>query len=163
MGIYKAPSQNYIEFLNSISSIIDSYLQTYENLLTISDFNLSADSSQLEAFIQVYDPSRINKKPTCYQSNTPSSNDLILTNRKNLLRLSNTFETGLPDHHKRLCTILESRVCKETPNEKINRSYETFDISNFKNTLNIELEKGKSKLYGECETVLLKELGSLHS
>ena len=158
LGIYKPPSQNVIEFLNRISLIIDYYLQTYENILAIGDFNLSVDNSHLEAFMQAYDFSSLIKKPTCYQSNTPSCIDLILTNRKSLFKLSNTFETGLSDHHKLVCTILKSGGFKGAPIEKIYRSYKTFDVSNFKNTLKIELEKVKSESYGEFEAVFLKEL-----
>ena len=97
--------------------------------------------------MQAYDFSSIIKKPTCYQSNTPSCIDLILTNRKSLFKLSNTFETGLSDHHKLVCTILKSGRFK------IYRSYKTFDVSNFKNTLKIELERVKSESYGEFEAV----------
>ena len=82
LGIYKPPSQNVIEFLNRISLIIDYYLQTYENILAIGDFNLSVDNSHLEAFMQAYDFSSLIKKPTCYQSNTPSCIDLKLTKMK---------------------------------------------------------------------------------
>ena len=100
LGIYKSPSQNDIEFLRIISLILDYYLPTYENFVVIGDFNLPVENSHLEAIIQAYDLSSLIKKPTCYQSHTPSCIDLILTNRKHLFQLSNTFETGLSDHHK---------------------------------------------------------------
>ena len=158
LGIYKLPSQNVVEFLNRISLIIDYYLQTCENILAIGDFNLSVGNSHLEAFMQAYDFSNLIKKPTCYQSNPPSCIDLILTNRKSLFKLSNTFETGLSDHHKLVCTILKSGGFKGAPIEKIYRSYKTYDVSNFKITLKIELEKVKSESYGEFEAVFLKEL-----
>ena len=116
-GIYKTPFQNDIEFLNRISSVIDYYLQTYENILAIGDFNLSVDSSHLESFMQAYDLSCLIKKPTCCKSDTPSCTDLILTNRKSLFKLSNTSETGLSDHHKVVCNILESGCFKRTPIE----------------------------------------------
>ena len=85
----------------------------------MSDFNLSVDNSHLEAFMSACDLSSLIKKPTCYQSNTPSCIDLILTNRKNLFKLSNTFDTGLSDHHKLVCTILKSGGFKGVPIEKI--------------------------------------------
>ena len=69
-SIYKTPFQNDIEFLNRISSIIDYYLQTYENILVIGDFNLSVDNSHLESFMQAYDLSCLIKKPTCCKSYT---------------------------------------------------------------------------------------------
>ena len=38
------------------------------------------------------------------------------------------------------------------------RSYKTFGINNFKNTMIFELENVKSERYGEFETASLKEL-----
>ena len=57
--------------------------------MAIGDFNLSAENSQLEAFMQAYDFRSIIKKLTCYQTNTPSWIDLILTNRNSLFKLFN--------------------------------------------------------------------------
>ena len=89
-------------------SIMAYYWWTYENILTIGDFNLSVDNSYLEDFTQGYDLGSLIKKPTCYQSSTPSCIDLILSNRESLFKWSNTFETGLSDHHKLVCTVLKS-------------------------------------------------------
>ena len=44
------------------------------------------------------------------------------------------------------------------PIEKIYRSYKTFDVNNFKNTLKFKREKVKSENYGEFEALYLKEL-----
>ena len=107
--------------------------------------------------MQAYDFSRLIKKSTCYQSNTPSSIDLISTNGASFFKISNTFETGLSDHHKLFCTILKSGGFKGAPIEKIYSSHKTFDINNFKKTLKFELEKVKSESYGEFEAVFLKE------
>ena len=38
---------------------------------------------------------------------------------KSLFKLSNTFETGLSDHHKLVCTILKSGGFKAAPIKKI--------------------------------------------
>ena len=110
--------------------------------------------------MQAYDFNSLIKKPTCYQSNTRSCVDLMSTNRKSLSKLSNTFETGLSDHHKLLCTILKSRGFKRAPIEKIYQLFKTFDVNNFKNTLKFELEKVKSESYSEFEAVFLKELNN---
>ena len=58
--------------------------------------------------MQGYDLSSLIKKPTFYQSSTPSCIDLILSNRESLFKWSNTFETGSPDHLKFVCTVLRS-------------------------------------------------------
>ena len=158
LGIYKSPSQNDIEFLRIISLILDYYLPTYENFVVIGDFNLLVEKSHLEVIILAYDLSSLIKKPTCYQSHTPSCIDLILTNRKHLFQLSNTFETGLSDHHKLIWTILKSGGFKGAPIEKINRSYKTFDVDQFQEVLKIKLENIKSNHYGDFEAVFLKEL-----
>ena len=118
LGIYKPPSQNDTEFLKRISLILDYYLPSYENSVVTGDFNLLVEDNHLEAIIQAYDLSSVIKKPTFYRSHTPSCIDLILTNRKHLFQLSNTFETGLSDHHKLICTILKSRGFKGAPIEK---------------------------------------------
>ena len=153
LGIYKPPSQNDIEFLRRISLILDYYLPTCVNFVVIGDFNLPVENSHLEAIIQAYDLSSLIKKPTCYQSHTPSCIDLILTNRKHLFQLSNTFETGLSDHHKLICTILKSGGFKGEPIEKIYRSYKTFDVDQFQDVLKIKLANIKSKRYGDFEDV----------
>ena len=89
---------------------------------------------------------------------TPSCINLTLTNRKSLFKLSNTFETGLSDNHKLVCTILKSGGFKGAPIEKIHRSYKALNVNNFKNILKFELEKVKSERYGEFEAMFLKEL-----
>ena len=132
LGIYKPPSQNDIECLRRISLILDNYLPMYKNFVVIGDFNFPFENSHLEVFIQAHDLSSLIKKPTGYQSHTPSCIDLILTNRKHLFQLSNTFETGLSDHHKLICTILKSGGFKGAPIKKIYRSYKTFDVDQFK-------------------------------
>ena len=81
-----------------------------------------------------------------------------MTNRKHLFQLSNTFETGLSDHHKLICTILKSGGFKGAPIEKIYRSYKTFDVDQFQEILKIKLENIKNKRYGDFEAVFLKEL-----
>ena len=94
------------------------YWRTYENILTIGDLNLSVDNSYLEDFTQGYDLGSLMKKPTCYQSSTPSCIDLILSIRESLFKWSNTFET-LSDHHKLVCTILKSGGFEVAPSKTV--------------------------------------------
>ena len=62
----------------------------------------------------------------------------------------------MSDHHKLVC--IKSGGFKGAPIEKIYRSYKTFGINNFKNTMIFELKNVKSEHYGEFETASLKEL-----
>ena len=75
------------------------------------------------------------KEPECFQSNNPSQIDLILTNQKSMYKFSNTFETGISDHHKLISTISKSGSFKGTPRIKVHRSYKSFNSVNFKNNL----------------------------
>ena len=118
LGIYKPPSQNDFEFLRRIALVLDYYLPTYENFVVIGDFNLPVEKSHLESIIQAYNFNSLIKKPTYYQSQTASCIDLILTNRKYLFQLSNSFESGLSDHHKLICTIVKFEGFKGPPIEK---------------------------------------------
>ena len=86
--------------------------------------------------IQAYNLNNLIKDPTCFQSNNPSQIALILTNQKSTYKFSNTFETGLSDHHKLISTISKSGSFKGTPRIKIYRSYKSFNIDNFKSILN---------------------------
>ena len=131
LGIYKPPSQSDNGFTNRLSSIIDCYSPKYENLILIGDFNLSSENQHLDALIQSYNLNNLINKPRCFQPNTPTCIDLIITNKKNLFKLSNTFGTGISSHHKLVSNILKSGTFKETPKMKIYKSYKKFELENF--------------------------------
>ena len=92
-------------------------------------------------------------KPTCFQSNTPTCIDLILTNKKNLFKLTNTFETGISDYHKLVSTILKPGSFKGTPKIKICMPYKKFELENFNGILKDKLEKFTNHSYAESEKV----------
>ena len=151
--------QNDIEFLNRINSILDHYLTTYENIILIGDFNLCVGNTYLEATLENYDLNNLINMPTCYQSNNPTCIDLILTSKKNLFKLSDTFETGLSDHHKLISTILKSGGFKGRPKEKIYNRIGNLTPKVLKKIWNLEfrLNHLTSSSY-DFETTLLKEL-----
>ena len=88
---------------------------------------------------------------TCFQSSNPSCIDLVLTNQKNMYKLSNTFVTGILDHHKLISTVTKSGNFKGRPREKICRSYRSFNIETFKKTLSNKLSRLESNFYSEFE------------
>ena len=87
----------------------------YTLFILIGDFNPSSENRHLDAVIQAYNLNNLIKKPKYFRSNNPSCIELILNNTKNLFKLSNTFETGLPDYHKLGSTILKSGSFTGTP------------------------------------------------
>ena len=64
--------------------------------------------------IQAYNLNNLINEPACYQSSKLSQIDVILTNQKSMYKFSNTFETGLSDHHKFISTISKSGTFKGT-------------------------------------------------
>ena len=105
--IHKPPCQNDVKFLNQINSVLDHYLTTYENIILTRDFNLFDENTPFHEILENYDLNNLIYKPTCYQSNNPTCIDLIRINKNNLLKLSDTFETGLSDRHKLTSTNLK--------------------------------------------------------
>ena len=85
----------------------------------MGNFNLSSDDAPFQGFLQAYNLTSLIKEATCFQSSNPSSVDLILTNQKNMYKLSNTFETGIPDPPKLISTVAKSESFKGRPREKI--------------------------------------------
>ena len=147
-----------IGFLNRINPVLDHYLTTYENIILIGNFNLCVENTHLEATLENYDLNNLINKPTCHQSNDPTCINLILTNKKNLFKLSDTFELGLSDHHKFISTLLKSGGFKVKPKEKTYRSYRQFNSESFKKDLEFRLNHLTSSSYDDFETTFLKEL-----
>ena len=127
--------------------------ENYRPKVIVKHRHLSPSGNQaLDAVIQAYN---LNNKATCFQSNNPTCIDLILTNRKNLFDLSNTFD--LSDHHKLVSTILKSRRFKGTPQMKVYRSLKKINIENCNSVLKNKLENLSNHSYLEFEKVFLNE------
>ena len=147
IGVYKPPSQSDKNFIDTLMKILDFYGSNYENIFIIGDFNLTVKNHYLDMLLNLYDLSSLIDKPTCHKSQNPSCIDLILTNRKTLFNLSNTFEVGISDHHELVSTILKTGVVKGPPQVKIYRSYKNFDLDSFNNTLEYKIKNLSSNDY----------------
>ena len=72
------------------------------------------------------------KNPTCFKSSNGSAIDLILTNNSYLYQKSQSFETGISDHHHLICTILISKYERMPPKTITYRSYKNFTEEQFR-------------------------------
>ena len=86
--IYKHPVQNKPEFLQQLSLTLAFYCPRYENMIIIRDFNMTVEKS---GFTQTVALSYLVTKSTCHQSEIATCFDIILTNKKNLFKLSDNF------------------------------------------------------------------------
>ena len=84
-----------------------------------------------------------------YQSNNPTCIGLILNSKRNLFKLSDTFEIGLSDHHKLISVIQKSWRFKGKHKEKIYRSYRQFKSESFKKDLEFRLNHLTSSVYDD--------------
>ena len=103
------------------------FLRYYDNHGIIGDFNLEPSTGLLKHFMNnnaIYNLIKVN---TCFKGKGTCI-DSILTNRKYSFKNTNTFETGLSDHHHMIYTMLKSTVEKAEPIKLIYRDYKNFSF-----------------------------------
>ena len=75
--------------LEKIGITLDLYLEKYDNILLMGDYNCEIVEQAMHVFCETYNLTSLIKVPTCFKNqDNPSCIDLILTNKpKNLLIL----------------------------------------------------------------------------
>ena len=73
-------------------------------------------------------------------------------------KLSNTFETGISDHHNLISSVTKSGGFKGRPQEKSYRSYRSFNNEIFEKMLSEKLSRLESDSYSEFEKAFLTVL-----
>ena len=132
LGNYKPPSQNEL----SLKLSLNFFSSSYENFLLLGDFNLSTENPNFKNLLNSFDLESLIKLPTCYKSlSSPTSIDLVLTNKKNFFMKSTTFETRMSDFHKLATTILRKTISKGNAKKIFYRDYKAFDHNTFETRL----------------------------
>ena len=72
------------------------------------------------------------KQNTCFKDDRGSCIDLLITNSKFSFMKTNSFETGLSDHHHMIYTILRTKFEKFQPKKLIDHNFKQFDSEQFK-------------------------------
>ena len=90
ISVYTPPAQDCEYSLNSLTKLIDLFCNKYDNYLIMGGFNMEPTESALSNFLS--------RKNTCFKG-TGSCIDLILTNRKYSFKHTESYETGIGDHH----------------------------------------------------------------
>ena len=80
LGIYKPPKQDNSEFLEPTNVLLNDYIETYENIIILGDFNMTVENPQLNGFMQLHCMSHLINETNCFQSHDPTCIDNILTN-----------------------------------------------------------------------------------
>ena len=131
ISVYRPPSQNSEYLLYGLDEMIDYFSVSYNNHVVISDLNLEPSIGLLKNIMNnnaLYNLIRVDRcfkgKGTCI--------DLILTNRKYSFKNTNTFETGLSDHHHMIYTMLKSTFGKAETIKLTYRAYKNCSFDRFK-------------------------------
>ena len=107
VSVHKLPDQDASYFLTWLSQIIDFYSITYEKQVITGDFSLTADNKSMREFVDLYNLINLIKTITCFKG-TGSCVDLLLKNQKSSFKSTNTFETGLSDHHLLIYSMVKT-------------------------------------------------------
>ena len=105
-SIYRPPSHNTEYFLSNLTKMIDLFTDTYDNYLIMGDFNMEPSDPSLKAFLNSSNLYNLIKSSTCFKGKG-SCIDRFLTNRKYSFKCSDSYETGISDHHHMIYTMLK--------------------------------------------------------
>ena len=134
ISIYRSPSQNSEYFVNSLTKIIDYFVNTYDNHLILGDFNLETTDSALMGFLDSNSLTNLIKANTCFKGKG-SCIDLILTNRKFSFKFTLTNETGISDYHHIVYTMLKSCFQNTVPKLLNYGDFKSFSPQSFEDDL----------------------------
>ena len=128
--------------MKNISTGLDQYSATFDNLILLGDFNVEPEEVNMLDFQNIYNLKNLVKQKACYKNpKYPSCRDLILTNNHRSFQNTNFFETGLSNFHKMTVSVLKSHFLKQKPNTVSYRRSKSFCNNSFRTELDNELLK----------------------
>ena len=132
------------EFKSQCCDTIEVILETvqseqFSTVIVVGDLDINVlcqqDSRCLFDVIETHDLTNVISEPTCFKSSDPILLYLVLTaNRKRIADTLN-IDVGLSDFHNMICFSSKIHVPRERKNVISCRSYDTFDLTNFKNDI----------------------------
>ena len=102
------------------------------NIIMLGDFNCEITEDMMDEFTSLFNLRSLIKTPTCFKSEeNPSCIDLILTNRINCFQNSSTIETGLPDFHHLVFTVMKTTFRRKPPKVIRYRDFKNYVSENY--------------------------------
>ena len=115
-----------------MTNLLEFYSTLYEKVIVLGDFNIEAENKVMKDFLQEHRFYNMKKQNACFEGDGGSCIDLLITNSKFSFMKTNSFETGLSDHHHMIYTILKTKFEKFEPKKLIYRNFKQFDSEQFK-------------------------------
>ena len=103
-----------------------------EKVIILGDFEIEVENKVMKSFLQKHTFYNIMKQNTCFKGDGGSCIDLLITNSKFSFMKTNSFETGLSDHHHMIYTILKTKFEKFKPKKSIYCNFKQYDSDQFK-------------------------------
>ena len=111
---YNLTRTNIVSHVKNISTRLNQFSPTYDNLVLLDDFNVEPEEVNMLYFLNIYNLNNLAKQKTCYKKpENPSCIDLILANSRRSFQNTTVFETGLSDFHKMTVSVLKSHFPKQ--------------------------------------------------
>ena len=120
-GLYKPPNQKEEYFLKNLSVVLNNYISEYEYIILLGDFNLTTSNKYPADFMTLFNLESLINTPTWFQSDKHRCIDLILTNKKSVIKNFKTFEVGISDHDHLILTSLRLQYIQGNPKTKFYR------------------------------------------
>ena len=131
-SIYKAPSQENKYFVWYLTNLLEFCSTRYEKVIVLGDFSIEAENEVMKDSLEEHTFYNMMKQNTCFKGDGGSCIDLLIANSKFSFMKTNSFETGLSDHHHMIYTILKTKFEKFEPKKLIYRNFKQSDSEQFK-------------------------------
>ena len=135
ISAYRPPTTSESYFTECLNSVIDFYSREYANILILGDMNMEQSNLHFSSLLESQGLTQLNTKATCFKSIGGKCIDMLLTNKNRSFKFTNTFETGMSDHHLMIYTMFKMTFVKSPPNKINYRSYKHFNKDIFENEL----------------------------
>ena len=132
-------------FFQELGKALDHFGTKFEDFILMGDFNTYDNGQNISHFMESYCLKNIVKALTCFKSDRPKTIDIILTNRTSNFQNTTSIETGLPDFHCMIATVVKGGFIKRGPKIINYRDYRKFDIHKCRYNLNDSLLRQHQK------------------
>ena len=145
ISLYRSPQSRNIDlFFEELTQILNKATLRYENIIVMGDINIDKGYqgyTHLVQLLDIFNLTNIIKECTCFVNNKWSKIDVILTNRPRKFCNSKTFELGISDVHKLICTTMRQHVTRLKPKTIKYRSTKNFNLEQFRNMIEGKLNE----------------------
>ena len=139
-SIYNAPSHKNKYFIWYLTNLVEFHSTRREKVIILGNFNKDTENKVMKDFLHEHTFYNMMKQNTCFKGDGGSCINLLIANSKFSLMKTNSFETGLSDHHHMICnqnkifnkTFLKTKFEKFELKILIYRNFKQVDNDQFK-------------------------------